>query len=137
MEHIAVLRYCQAKTKAQLLAEVAAPNSRDHGLGGGYNGLCVAIEDGQEFDAASLVEAPVRYARMELDVIMTPGGLQANIATQGCGSRRTMWRMVVNRADIIGLADRVEGGSWPRILTADGVLLRRGASVISAEKVKL
>ena len=59
---------------------------------------------------------------------------RANTHTQGCGAGRRMWRMTVFRSDIVGLADRVVG-TWPRILIADGVLLRRGAQVISVEAV--
>lgn len=131
---ITVLRYSAAQTEAAVRAEVATPKSMDHGLGGYFAGLCVAVETGQGYDPRPLVSHPERYARLDLDVTTTPGHLAAYIHTQGAGGGRKMWRLRVYATDIIGLADRVEGGIV-RILSADGVLLRPGAQIVAIEEV--
>jgi len=135
MSTVSVLRYCSADTAEQLIAEIAAPRSADHGLGGRYPGLCVVVESGQPYDARVHVSHPERYIRIDLDVVMSPDHLRAYIHTQGISERRTMWRITVDPAEIIGLADRVEGGCYGRILSADGVLLRPGATVLAVERV--
>ena len=149
MDTINVIRYCMAKTKTELLAEVAVPRSMDHGMGHEFAGLCVAVEPGQGFDPETLAPKPIvlrngdtldAYGRMRHDYagsVATPSHLISYLHTQGGIARRTMWRMTVLRSDLIGLADRVVGAAPVQIHLADGVLLRPGAEVLSAKRVKL
>jgi hypothetical protein len=46
MAQITLLRYSSAKTIADLRAEIAAPKSRDWGIGTRYSGLCCGLETG-------------------------------------------------------------------------------------------
>lgn len=146
---IVVLRYSSAKTKAAQLAEVATPLSKDHGTGGNYGGLVVAVESGQDFNpktvgqqfpfttkSGMVIDDPY-HSRDYGSVVTSPDHLRTHLETQG-GIRkgRVMWRMVVDRGDIINLADR-DIGSPPRVTHyADGVVLRPGAKISGIERVK-
>lgn len=134
---INVLRYSSATTKKALLAEIANADSKDYGVGANYGGLCVRVESGQEFVPTPLIDAQYTTGyKFDLDSVQSSAAwLEADIETQGICESRKMWRITVDRADIVGLTDRTMGG-LVRIYFADRVILRRGANVLKVEAVR-
>ena len=115
MQTINILRYSSAKTKVALLKEVANADSKDFGTGTRYGGLCVRVEKGQDFDPMSVMDAfyATGYKFDFAQVQSSASYLEADIETQGISETRKMWRITVDRADIIGLSDRTMGGMVP------------------------
>jgi hypothetical protein len=148
MATIKLLRYSSAKTKAAVLAEVSTADSKDHGTGSSFGGLCVAVECGQDYDAMALLDPsyeqqmvtdaynrPILKYVYNLQVVSSPAELEADICSQGV-ARRKMWRLTVDSSDIVGLSERfIPYPSGRGEVLADGVILRRGAKVLAVEAV--
>ena len=133
---VTLLRASAATTKHQMLREIEEADSRDYGTGQRYNALCCVIERGQCWEPQRPEPSSFharREVRFDFGVHDTPGGVLATIEQS-----RPVWRIVVRREDVIGYATRrADGAFGPVVIIADGVLLRRGATPLSLERVRI